>query len=66
MSSSPDKQTVPGPEATGRNPGDSASPGEPQTAENICRTCSGTGRVDGKSCPDCSGTGKVVEIVGDA
>jgi len=49
-----------------RNPGDEASPGEPQTAENTCRTCGGTGRVQGEPCPDCGGSGKVVETVGDA
>jgi len=66
MSSSPDKQTVPGTEAPGKNRENGASPDAPQTAENICRTCSGAGRVDGKPCPDCGGTGKVIETVGDA
>jgi hypothetical protein len=49
-----------------RNPGDEASPTAPQTAENICRACGGTGRVDRKPCPDCGGTGRVTETVGDA
>jgi DnaJ-class molecular chaperone len=66
MSSGSDKRTVPGTEVPGGNQDDGASPSAPQTAENICRTCSGTGRVDGKPCPECGGTGKVVETVGDA
>jgi DnaJ-class molecular chaperone len=49
-----------------RNPGDEASPGAPQTAENICRACHGTGRVGDKPCPDCGGSGKIIETVGDA
>jgi DnaJ-class molecular chaperone len=49
-----------------RQEGGEASPGAPQTAENICRACGGTGRVDGKPCPECGGTGKVIETVGDA
>lgn len=39
----------------------------PQTAENTCRRCAGTGRMpDGSACPDCAGTGRVIETVGDA
>lgn len=48
------------------NPGDEAPPGTPGTGEDICRTCSGTGKVDGKSCPDCGGTGKINEGIGGA
>jgi DnaJ-class molecular chaperone len=51
---------------THRNPGDEESPTAPQTAENICRTCGGSGRADGGICPDCGGTGVVTETVGDA
>ena len=47
-------------------PGDETSPVAPQAAENICRACNGTGRLEGKPCPECVGTGKVVETVGDA
>ena len=50
----------------GRTPGDEASPEAPQTAENVCRRCGGTGRVDGEPCPECGGDGLVVETVGDA
>ena len=45
-------------------PGDEAPPGAPGTGENICRRCSGSGRVDGGSCPDCDGTGKVTTGIG--
>ena len=30
------------------HPGDQAPPGTPGTGENTCRTCQGTGKVDGK------------------
>jgi hypothetical protein len=66
MTNSPDERTVPGAEAPRMGGENGPQPGEPQTAENICRTCSGTGRVDEKPCPDCGGTGKVIETVGDA
>jgi DnaJ-class molecular chaperone len=66
MSSSQDKQPVPNAGSNGGNPGNEASPGASQTAENICRTCHGTGRVENKPCPDCGGSGMVVETVGDA
>ena len=45
-------------------PGDEASPGVPGTGENLCRACSGTGKVDNVSCPDCKGTGKVTTGIG--
>jgi DnaJ-class molecular chaperone len=38
----------------------------PQTGENTCPACAGTGRVDGQDCAACTGTGTVVEQVGDA
>jgi DnaJ-class molecular chaperone len=66
MSSNLDERTGVDAAAAGENPGDEASPTAPQTAENVCRTCGGTGRVDDESCPDCGGTGKVIETVGDA
>ena len=64
MSWDRDSQSVAGED--NRNPGDEASPGAPQTAENICRTCHGTGRVGDKPCPDCGGSGRIIETVGDA
>ena len=35
-------------------------------AENTCRRCKGTGKVDGNRCPDCQGSGKVITPVGGA
>lgn len=49
-----------------RNPEDEDPPAASQTAENICRTCGGSGRKDEGICPDCGGTGVVTETVGDA
>jgi hypothetical protein len=45
-------------------PGDEAPPGAPGTGENLCRACSGTGKVDDVPCPDCKGTGKVTTGIG--
>jgi DnaJ-class molecular chaperone len=50
----------------GRKPGDEARPGSPQTAENACPDCGGSGRRDGKACRTCDGTGRITSIVGDA
>lgn len=47
-------------------PGDEVPPATPQSGENICSRCAGSGRVDQQSCPECSGTGKVTTLVGDA
>lgn len=49
-----------------QRPGDEAPPGVPGTGENICRTCKGTGKVQGKTCWACEGTGKVIEGIGGA
>jgi DnaJ-class molecular chaperone len=49
-----------------RHPGDEDSRGAPQTGENVCPDCEGTGRLASGPCPTCGGTGKVIEIVGDA
>lgn len=40
--------------------------GTPSSGENICRRCSGTGRIDGGTCPDCGGSGVVTTPVGGA
>jgi hypothetical protein len=45
-------------------PGDEAEPGTPGTAEDLCETCGGSGKVDGKTCPECEGTGRVVRGIG--
>lgn len=61
-SSSPE---VPG--ANQRHPGDEAEPGTPQTGEDICPECNGSGQKNGQAqCPNCGGTGRIVKIVGDA
>ena len=47
------------------NPGDQAAPGTPDTGENLCPQCGGSGRNEGGSeCPVCGGTGKVIEGIG--
>lgn len=49
------------------HPGDEAVSGTPQTGENTCRVCKGSGKnADGAPCENCGGTGKVIETVGDA
>jgi DnaJ-class molecular chaperone len=57
---------TPGPAESSRNPGDEARPGSPQTGEQICPDCRGSGRRGRKPCETCGGTGRVVRIVGDA
>ena len=62
-------RTEPGSAGSEHNPakpGDEAPPGTPQSAENLCPACGGTGRIDDAACPECRGTGVVTTIVGDA
>lgn len=47
-------------------PGDEAPAGTPGTGEDICRTCGGTGQLNGGPCPECEGTGKVTVGIGGA
>jgi DnaJ-class molecular chaperone len=47
-------------------PGNEGNDDAPQTAENFCRRCSGSGILDSEPCPACDGTGRIAEIVGDA
>ena len=49
-----------------KKPGDEIPAGTPQSGENLCRRCKGTGQLKDKPCPDCAGSGKVVVLVGDA
>jgi DnaJ-class molecular chaperone len=50
-----------------RNPGDEVPPGTPQTGEDICPECNGSGKkADQGVCPNCGGTGLIVVNVGDA
>ena len=48
------------------NPGDDAPAGAPDTGENVCPDCRGTGRQDAAPCPTCGGTGKVIVGIGGA
>lgn len=53
--------------ANRRNPGDEAAPGTPQTGEDVCPECNGSGKkADQTMCPNCGGTGVIVVNVGDA
>lgn len=45
---------------------DKVPKGTPYSGENICRRCSGTGKVDERLCPECGGTGKIITPVGGA
>ena len=49
-----------------RNPGDESAPGTPQTAEDICPECQGSGKLGNGACANCGGTGRIVKIIGDA
>ncbi|SNS15094.1 hypothetical protein SAMN06265795_101258 [Noviherbaspirillum humi] len=50
-----------------RKPGDEDAAGTPQTADNTCPRCGGSGKnMEGGTCDNCAGTGTVTEIVGDA
>jgi DnaJ-class molecular chaperone len=46
------------------NPGDQAAPGSPDSGENVCPACGGTGELNGDDCSNCGGTGRVIETVG--
>jgi hypothetical protein len=50
------------------NPGDEVPPGTPDSGENICPQCHGSGRLGGKGeeCPNCGGTGKIIQGIGGA
>jgi RecJ-like exonuclease len=47
-------------------PGGDLSADEEGAGEDVCPVCSGSGRVDGKTCATCGGTGKTIEPVGGA
>ena len=49
-----------------RNPGDESAPGTPQTAEDICPECQGSGKQGQDACVNCGGSGRIVKIIGDA
>jgi hypothetical protein len=52
--------------AVTKRPGYEVPAGTPQTAENICPDCDGSGRREEASCETCDGTGRVNVNVGDA
>lgn len=64
-SEQPSAGRTPSSDATPDNP-DAVPAGTPLAAENICRHCAGTGRVNGGQCPECAGTGVVLTPVGGA
>ena len=49
-----------------KSPGDEVPAGTPQTGEDVCPRCGGSGKVDGATCPECQGSGTVIVNVGDA
>ena len=50
----------PGEGAGPKNPGDEVAPGTPQTGEDVCPRCEGSGKLEGQACPDCGGSGTVI------
>lgn len=61
-----DAPLAPPPHPAPMTPGDEAPEGTPGTGQNVCRRCSGSGRVDNAMCPACEGTGYVVTGIGGA
>ncbi len=45
---------------------DTVPPTTPFVAENVCRKCGGTRKLNGSPCPYCDVSGKVVTPVGGA
>lgn len=41
-----------------------APPAPPQSADERCPECDGTGKRDGRECPACEGTGNVMRGLG--
>ena len=54
------------PDESSRNPGDEAAPGTPGTGEDVCPTCHGSGRVEGRDCEKCGGSGRITRVIGGA
>lgn len=46
------------------SPGDEAPAGTPDTGEDVCPSCGGSGRSARGQCPVCLGTGKVTVGIG--
>jgi len=49
-----------------QEPGDETPAGSPQSADDTCPVCAGSGLVDSQPCTNCGGSGLVTVIVGDA
>ncbi len=67
--SSPGASDQPGgsaPAGVPMSPGDEAPEGTPGTGLNVCPSCGGSGKVDGRECPECEGTGQVNVGIGGA
>lgn len=45
-------------------PGDEAPPDAESAGEDLCPSCGGSGRHEGRECPHCGGTGRITEAVG--
>lgn len=48
------------------NPGDEVPPGSPDSGENICPECHGSGKAGEGDCENCGGTGKIIQGIGGA
>ena len=66
ISAAGDAIPAPSSPSSQRNPGDESAPGTPQTGEDICPECQGSGRQGQNACANCGGTGRVIKIIGDA
>ena len=54
-------------DASDMNPGDEVPPGSPDSGENICPECHGSGTLaDKRECSNCGGTGKIIQGIGGA
>lgn len=54
-----DKTRQTDPSRAPTNPGDEAPAGAPGTGETVCRSCGGSGQIDGKACAACGGSGRI-------
>lgn len=54
----------PGSAPAPKRPGDEAPPGTPGTGETVCRSCGGSGQLDGQRCAACEGTGRITVGIG--
>lgn len=62
----PDSRNSP-PQQIRPGPGDETPPGTPDTGEDVCPSCNGSGRtVQGGKCPTCEGSGKIIRRIGGA